>query len=312
METKVLPYRKSIDFCISTIPTDRFISVSKDFSTAKEHTYLKDLSVLEKYLDLVFSEDTKYYETVSEVKICGGDIGALPKTYLKELFSLLQKEKYHNRIYSGEYYHGKIKVLGTSKLFSKISPEDITYKYKVRYNCDFDITNFDEKDFHIFSIDDNIMRKENYDLNDFERNYYRFIIYNTFINDDNKDIAYDCFMNKQFKANVFFKFLHKSVDSVGFTFDDCDFCKTLVRTTAFNEEKCNEYTYNFGIDFVNNEIYKCNRMYDLSPKVELDYDLFESLLKKDTRYLLPYHDEKYCSNCEFFETNYKALNSFIK
>ena len=280
--------------------THTFKSVTQD--------YCKDLSKLEKYLDVIYDNDLQ--DNYNKIYFMGGELGELPKEYVVQLLELLSNEKY-SKYNSSFVSNKKIQIFTNGKIFNYFSYEDINNKYKLNVKQIVN-TEFDYKNSYIKKIYDPNNRRRTYN-NQFI--YYNYIIFNSYINDNTNDILYDKFIKGEFiNKNINFTVEHELFSKVPYSnLENSKFYRNYITLSDFNSDDCSKFSYNFGIDLVNDTIFKCYRAYDIAPTIKLNEENFKKALQYNIEYFIPaYENSEVCKKCKFYNYNKKILTFNFK
>ena len=294
---------------LSTYPNSYEIDYNTmhSFKNVKQD-YCKDLSKLEKYLDIIY--DNNLYSNYNKIYFMGGELGELPKEYVIQLLNLLSSEKYA-KYNPFEAANKKIQIFTNGKIFNHVSYDDITDKYKISVRQIVN-TDFDYKNSYIKKIYDPTNRRRIYDNNQYL--YYSYIIFNNYLNNDTDEILYNKFIEGTFiNKNINFIIEHELFSKVQYNVEKSKFYDNCIILSDFNSDDCSKFSYNFGIDLVNDTIFKCYRAYDVAPTIELNEDNFKKALQYNIEYFIPkYENDEICKKCKFYTCNRNILSFNFK
>lgn len=299
---------KNLIIYLSTYPDSYEMNYNTMHSFANvKQDYCRDLSKLEKYLDIIY--DNNLYSNYYKIYFMGGELGNLPKEYIIELMRLLSNEKY-SKYNESLISNIKIQIFTDGKLFNHVSYDDITYKYKINVRQCV-TTDFNYKDSYIKKYDDPTKRRK---FIENQSKYYRYILFKTYLNDETDEILYNKFLSGEFiNKNAFLFVEHELFSKIPYTIEKSKFNEKYITLSDFSSEECSKFSYNFGIDLVNDTLFKCYRAYDIAPKIELNKDNLIKALQYDTEYFIPgYEDPEVCKKCKFYNYNDKALTFNFK
>lgn len=292
---------------LSTIPNgyEQEYNTIHTFQNVKQD-YCRDLSKLEKYLDIIY--DNMLFNNYNRVYFMGGEIGELPHDYVINFLELITQEKYSK--YTKEMSNKKIQLFTNGKLFEHISYDDITYKYKI--SCRQVVNeNFDFKNSYASKIND-ITNRRKISLNQFK--YYNYLMFQVYLNNNTDSVLYDKFTSGDFiDKTINLRVEYELFSKNPFNGTESKFFGNCLEYVDFNTEDCSKFSYNFGIDLVNDKIFKCYRAYDIAPTIELTEDNFKKALQYNIEYFIPkYENPEVCKRCKFFNTNQKRISFNFK
>lgn len=293
---------------LSTYPNSYEIeyNTTHTFNNVKQD-YCKDLSKLEKYLDIIYNNNL--YSNYNKIYFMGGELGELPKEYVIQLLNLLSSEKYA-KYNPFEAANKKIQIFTNGKIFDHISYDDATNIYKISIRQIVN-TDYDYKNSYIKRIYDPNNRRKIYNKQSL---YYTYILFNTYLNNNTDNILYNKFLNGDFiNKNINFTIEHELFSKIPYDLESSKFYGNCITLSDFNSDDCSKYSYNFGIDLVNDTIFKCYRAYDLAPTIELNEDNFKKALQYNIEYFIPaYENSEICKKCKFYLCNKNILSFNFK
>ena len=308
--------KRLLNIYISTIYTNdapALVGTTNTFSKVN-NDYCKDLNKLEHYLDIIFFDKKEYYKNFDRIRITGGELGDLDTEYLYKLYKLL--EKYNSVTVYKNFTNTKISVYTNGRIFDKLSHKDIE-DYKINTVRIFTMNNY-SPEFYKHEIRenniDNFYMKENQNIYEANKTN-RFHSYAFILNDLSDKFFYDKFKNGDFIDIRILPFIKDNSTFAEYPYTLCNskfYPGIISEDDSIDKHECSKYSCRFGIDLVNDKIFKCDFAFDDSPRIELNDENLKNLLEYNIENYIPSFDNDVCSNCTYYKCNYKLLSYNFK
>ena len=277
-----------VTFFISTYKND-----VTDFKNSN-HLILDNLNILKYYLKLYL--DYKLYNNTTHIRVIAPKLEIKSSDFIISLLDIFNS------------FNDKIIYKNRSNIKFSFYGEDIFNKvdiYKLLlYNYQFFI--------EISDIDKLISNNYINLLNNYykiTKYYNKFpIIYHILVNKSNEDRIYDLWKNNFFKNKKFItlNFIHP-----------CNFKNSplnidiynggIIKRIGYNTDICNIYSDKIAIDFINKKIGKCFKLWEYSPKIELNKLNFLNCLSFEHTHIFKKFNEPICKICECYGTNKEKI-----
>lgn len=299
----------TISVYINTIPSSDGLFFGNTSTTFKNvvQDYCKDFQKIEKILDILFIKGKPYYEKFGRVKLYLGNVSALSKEYILRLYSLLEKYGKLN-LDIKKALNRKFIIVTSDEIFSKVTKEELNQYFvitKIIYNKD----TYKKPVISIVNSDD-LFRKGIYS----DVLGKSFVSYDFILSDESDEFFFD-----KFKAGDFINvptlplINHNLFSKEQFTLIKSKFYPGIIKyDDNFKQDDCSKYSYYFGIDLVNNTIFKCHHAYDYSFTIELNEENLNKMLDFKECLIPEYSNKEICKNCKLYNIGYEKLSYNFK